>query len=153
MTHARVLSLNMLTAASLMLPLAVAVLQAQSPLHMASTRIWVRYDWDLNVDVPDGSGFRTVISVPGLLALFLFLTFPFLWIRRQWGQAENPHAFLTTLLLSLIVAWLPLVMVIHGSDDAEGRIYVAFSSFVAFSVGAGISGICPECGLPARSSR
>jgi hypothetical protein len=126
----RHLVLNLLTVASVLAPLVIVALEGQSPLHILGTRIWIHYHWDINLDIPDGSGTRTIVWLPGYLVLLGLLLFPCLWLRRRWRQVKDRRTLLTALLFALGMMCLPLVVTFHGLDDVEGRAYVAIESFL-----------------------
>jgi hypothetical protein len=94
-----------------------------SALHIGGSRIWIElHELSWQVDIPDGSGRRTILALYSPL-VFLFLTcFPIAWALQKWRSHERRTSqprlpLLQFLLLLLLITWLPLISMLYGPSS------------------------------------
>jgi hypothetical protein len=109
-----------------------------SALHIGGSRIWIElHELSWQVDIPDGSGRRTILALFSPL-VFIFLTcFPTAWALQKWRSHERRTSqprlpLLQFLLLLLLITWLPLISMLYGPDRIGEKSIELFFIFVVF---------------------
>jgi len=173
-------ALIVLTVAAMLVPVVLPVLQGSSPFLIAHTRVWVRNEINWNhigsrvaVEIPDGSGFRALVQLPGGIVFLLCAAFPLTSLIYLWRKTNGREPQLIGTLLTLYSAWLYWAMFAFAFDYGRvifgvlgvlaivGAIAIAVTRSITrsrvksagqcahcgYNLTGNVSGVCPECGM------
>jgi len=123
---------------SVVLGIALLMLVNGPPLHIGGERLWIRGSaGDLVFEVPDGSGFRSIVEF-GFPPWLLLFPMPVYWLklhRDEYRRSKTRQGQIPISIVAVVaITWLFVVIALGGDYSVGLQLELAAISFVALLI-------------------